>query len=209
MICGDDTGLCKRVDHADGRVVVRWGEQALGAAVYRLCVRDSIVCAGRADGSVDVFELLADSSAAPALVHTYAGAKRAQVAGLAFIDDERLLVADAAGRIEVFKAPWTDGGKSGGAKKERSLGLAEAGAHTSQVRVDQSGARAASGGRDHELRLWDLTTMEVSWKARNVRAARGALLCAGFLPCCVSVLRGGACEPVRDAKCDPCRRRAV
>ncbi|KAJ1640228.1 hypothetical protein T492DRAFT_1138956 [Pavlovales sp. CCMP2436] len=160
MICGDDTGLCKRVTDIDGRVVVRWGEQARGAAVHRLCVRKTTLACGRADGSVDVYELLADSSAAPARAHSHVDEGRVQISGLAFCGDERLLVADVAGRIEVLRVA---GGKSG-----ESAAVAQAGGHTSQVRVDSSGSLAASSGHDHELRVWDLATMAVTWKARNV-----------------------------------------
>ncbi|KAG8459646.1 hypothetical protein KFE25_001002 [Diacronema lutheri] len=165
MICGDDTGLCKRVADVDGRVVARWGEQAAGAAVHRLCARGPLACCGRHDGSVDAFELLADSTATPRLVHAYAGDGRAQVSGLALVGDARLLVADVAGRLEVMRAP---GARDVSAHGDAAAARVEMGAHTAQVRVDVSGAHAASGGRDNELRVWDLDTLVVSWKARNV-----------------------------------------
>jgi hypothetical protein len=184
MICGDDTGLCKRVSDKDGSVVVRWGEQASGAAVHRLCVRGALIGCGRGNGSVDLFTLLPDSSAEPARTHTYELEGRVEIAGLGFAGDDRLVIADAAGSIEVVRTASPD--DASGAEQKHSkrtkpppahgpadkrVGEAHAHAHTAQLRVDPAGMLAATGGREHELRVWDLSRMEVAWKARNVRAA--------------------------------------
>jgi hypothetical protein len=198
MICGDDTGLCKRLSDVDGRVVVRWGEQAAGAAVHRLTLRGSTLACGRANGSVDLYELVDDDAALPPGRSRSDSRKgRMGIAGLAFASDDRLVVADEAGAIDVLDC----------ARGLARVGEARAsggsdGLHTAQLRVDGAGALAATGGRDHELRIWDLVTMEVSWKARNVRAARARARRAAPR----AALRTRPCVRARDQPCtEPAR----
>lgn len=170
MICGDDTGLCKLVSARDGAVACRWGTQARGRGVARLCWLGDAVCCGRVDGTVDVWRL------DPASRDVHVVARSAipgtgtdeGVVGLSAAGDDgrRLVVGSAKGVVGVVTLERLNGGDGREAPFAR---LADLGKRCSQVAASPAGSMVAAAGFEHDLGVWSLDAMAQVFRARNVR----------------------------------------
>ncbi|GAB5032235.1 wd40 repeat-containing protein [Nannochloropsis oceanica] len=171
IITGDDGGLLKSIDLEAQRIVVA-GRQQRARAIRALCWarNGTIFAAARQDGVISLWE---DGVQMPHLLKICKGIINADVVGMASTGgetiqseaEELLVVAHEDGKVKLL-APFQST-----ADQEKDVLVAEwqlKAPLTCMALGSPSSGLVAVGGKERELGLYDLSTGEITWEARNV-----------------------------------------
>lgn len=170
FLTGDDTGIMKVV-HVEAKKLDKFGTHQQGDGVDQLCwagpaeSREGRVAVARASGLLE----LRDATTGATLVST----KVAPSVRCLAVTGNNLLAVSQDGEASVVKGWCTDApagsGADGAAEEVETtsfkLQAPVAGAALDPTRPD----RFAFGGRDNDVKVFDLEKGDVSWRAKNVR----------------------------------------
>ena len=172
MVVGDETGLVKKVLLKTNKVQTRIGkkqDRALGVTHMAWAgeqgTPESTILVGRRDGLVSILNIEEEEGSVESELDFEVNSH--PFAGLDIIrkgSERRIISCTTSGQVRIVKYPFT--------KKPfttRSSSSLTVGDNVACMRLDPfSYTRFAVGGKEHLLRLWDIESGKVSFKAKNV-----------------------------------------